>query len=204
VIELSPGTGGGASVSFSQTDLLGVYTAVAVYPEASPTPEPTATPSAAPSASSSPSASSAASAAGSPTPGPTSPPSDPNAPKRFAVDLFDPAESNIAPGSASEIEALGGGVPATPGPSGSGDAATPSPAPSGSPAASGATGAGSAADRPPARDELWVPIVLIALAVLLAEWIVYQRDAVTRLWRGLRTRLGRGAPAPTSGHGRDA
>ena len=204
VIELSPGTGGGASVSFSQTDLLGVYTAVAVYPEATPTPEPTATPSAAPSASSSPSASPAASAAGSPTPSPTTPPSDPNAPKRFAVDLFDPAESNIAPGSASGIEALGGGVPATPGPSGSGAAATPSPAPSGSPAASGATGAGSAADRPPARDELWVPIVLIALAVLLAEWIVYQRDAVTRLWRGLRMRLGRGAPAPTSGHTRDA
>jgi len=210
VVELVPGTGGGASVSFSQTDLLGVYTAVAVYPEPTPTPASTATPSAAPTASGgpSPSASPTPAAGVSPTPGPTAPPADPNAPKRFAVDLFDPAESNIAPGSASEIEALGGGVPATPGPSGSGTAGA-SPAPSGSPAASGAAGAGSgqgtAADRPPARDELWVPIVLVALLVLLAEWVVYQRDAVTRLWRGLRTRLGRGgggAPAPTRGQGR--
>ena len=68
----------------------------------------------------------------------------------------------------------------------------------------GGAGAGTTADRPPARDELWVPIVLIAIAVLLAEWIVYQRDAVTRLWRGLRTRLGRGEAAPTGGPGRGA
>ncbi|MCI0583125.1 MAG: BatA and WFA domain-containing protein, partial [Chloroflexi bacterium] len=110
VVELVPGTGGGASLSFSQTDLLGVYTAVAVFPDATPTPAPTATPSAAPSAAASPSASPAASAGGSPTPGPTAAPLDPDAPKRFAVDLFDPAESNIAPGSAAEIEGLGGGV----------------------------------------------------------------------------------------------
>jgi hypothetical protein len=42
-----------------------------------------------------------------------------------------------------------------------------------------------------ARDELWVPIVLAVIAMLLLEWLVYHRDAVTRLWRGLR---GRGAP----------
>ena len=49
-----------------------------------------------------------------------------------------------------------------------------------------------------------MPIVLIALAVLLAEWIVYQRDAVTRLWRGLRGRLGRAEATPTGGPGRGA
>ncbi len=35
---------------------------------------------------------------------------------------------------------------------------------------------------------------LIVLAVLLAEWLVYHRDAVTRLWRGLRR-----APASVPG-----
>ena len=53
------------------------------------------------------------------------------------------------------------------------------------PGASGAPGAG-AAQQPGARDELWVVIVLIVLFVLLAEWLVYHRDAVTRLWRGIR------------------
>jgi hypothetical protein len=184
VVELSPGTAGGASVLFSQTDQLGVYTAVPVYPKATPTPAPTATPTAAPSGSAGASATPAASPGGSPTPVPTAPPSDPSAPNRFAVELFDPAESNIAPGSAAAIEALGGGTGSS------------------SPAASGGGAAGATTDRPPARDELWVPIVLIALAVLFAEWIVYQRDAVTRLWRGLRTRLGRGEAASTGGHGR--
>jgi len=102
-----------------------------------------------------------------------------------------------------EAASLGGGPgSATPAPSGSAAAATATPAPTGSPAASGGAGAGTTADRPPARDELWVPIVLIAIAVLLAEWIVYQRDAVTRLWRGFRSRLGRGEAAPPSGTGR--
>jgi hypothetical protein len=39
-----------------------------------------------------------------------------------------------------------------------------------------------------ARDEVWVVVVLIVIAVLLVEWLVYHRDAVTRLWRGLRSR----------------
>ena len=203
VIELSPGTAGGATVSFSQTDQLGVYTAVPVFPDATPTPGPTTSASATPAGSGAASPSPSASAGGSPTPVPTAPPSDPNAPNRFAVDLFDPGESNIAPGSAEAIEALGGGPgSASPAPSGSAAPATATPAPTGSPTASGGTGAGTTADRPPARDELWVPIVLIAIAVLLAEWIVYQRDAVTRLWRGFRSRLGRGEAAPTSGTGR--
>jgi hypothetical protein len=110
---------------------------------------------------------------------------DPNAPVRFAVDLFDVNESDIAPGSPSSITALGrqSGAPATPGPSaGSSPAASVEPAPSG--AAGGVTGE----ERPAARDELWVLIVLVVLVVLLAEWLVYHRDAVTRLWRGLRRR----------------
>ncbi len=205
VVELTPGTAGGASVSFSQTDQLGVYTAVAVFPEGTATPGPTPTPTATPSGSAATLPSPAASAGGSPTPGATAPPADPNAPSRFAVDLFDPGESNIAPGSAAAIEALGSGGPegsASPGPSasGSGSAVPASDVPSGSPSAS-AGGAGSTTDRPPAHDELWVPIVLLVLAVLLAEWIVYQRDAVTRLWRGFRARLAQGDAAPTSGRG---
>ncbi|HSO28767.1 MAG TPA: VWA domain-containing protein [Candidatus Sulfomarinibacteraceae bacterium] len=190
VVELAPGTDGAASVLFSQTDQLGVYSAVARYAE--PTPIAVASPTAGGSASPSP-------AAGrSPTPVPTAPPADPDAPVRFAVDLFDPAESNIAPGSAAAIEALGGlGTAASPAPSGS---AAPTASPSGS-----GSGAGAATDdRPPARDELWVPIVLLVLVVLLAEWLVYQRDAVMRLWRGLRARLGRGEPAPAAGPGRGA
>ncbi len=200
VVELLPGTSGGASVSFSQTDELGVYTAVPVYPDATATPAGTATPSLAPTGSAG--ATPAASTGGSPTPVPTAPPADPNAPSRFAVDLFDPSESNIAPGSAAAIEALGGAAgAASPAPSESG-AASASPGAAGSPTATGAGAAGAAANRPPARDELWVPIVLLVLVILLAEWVVYQRDAVTRLWRGLRARLGRAEPAPTGGPGR--
>jgi hypothetical protein len=52
--------------------------------------------------------------------------------------------------------------------------------------------AAAADSRPPARDELWVPILLIVLVALCVEWAVYQRDAVIRLWRSLNARLGRG------------
>ena len=193
-IELAPGTEGGTSVSFSQTDQLGVYSASPVYPQATPGPSATAAPSATatPSASASPSSS----PGGSPTPVPTGGPIDPNAPQRFAVDLFDPDESTIAPGSAAAIEALGLAAGASGGPSAS-PTASGSPEPSGSPAASAqpspVTGGGTTAEpRPPARDELWVPIVLLVLLILVAEWLVYQRDAVLRLWRGATTRLGRG------------
>ena len=184
-IDLVPGTLGGGSVTFSQTDQVGVYTAVAIRPTATATPEPTATSSASPG----PSATTGSSAGASPTPVPTPPLADPNAPVQFAVDLFDPAESNIAPGSAAAIVALGGGTGASPGASGSA-APTTSPAnsPGATPAPSGA--AGGSTDRPAARDELWVPIVLLVLAVLMAEWLVYQRDAATRLWREFRRRFG--------------
>src|SRR4029077_880991 len=121
-------------------------------------------------------------------------PADPNAPARFAVDLFDPAESNIAPGSPAAIEALGGGGSgaaagsASPGPS-----ASASTTPVASPSPSAPAGA-AAAERPNARDEVWVRIGLIVLFVRMAAWLVSQRDAVLRLWRGFRARLaGRGS-----------
>jgi len=99
----------------------------------------------------------------SPASSPTSPPVDPTAPTRFAVDLFDVGESTIAPGSAAAIEALG----------------------------TGSTGGAVPADRPSARDELWAPLLLIVLAILLVEWAVYERDALARFRRGLPERLGR-------------
>ncbi len=195
-VELVPATVGAASVAFSQTDLLGIYSVVATYPDATPgpsgglpsvlvTPRPTgsATPaSLAPGAS--------------PTPVPTAPPVNPNAPVQFAVDLFDPSESNIAPGSPADIASLGRTPGSSAGPGASGDP-TPGPtlAPGATlqPGASPVTGAGGTGDeRPVARDELWVLVVLIVLAVLMAEWLVYHRDAVTRLWRGLRQTPGAG------------
>jgi hypothetical protein len=179
-VEIAPGTLGGASVTFTQTDQLGVYTVTPVgMPEASPSASAAATPSPGPTPR--PSGSAAATAAPSETPRS----SDPSAPIRFAVDLFDVAESNIAPGSADALTALGGGDDAQPSASPGGSDAAPSP----SPAVTGV----APADRPPARDELWVPILLLVLAVLLVEWAVYQRDALTRLWRGIGSRLRRPA-----------
>jgi len=180
---------GAASVSFSATDQLGVYAATPIGTAA------TAGPSGASPAGASPSGSTSSTGSGavpSPTaqgsPGPSLPPANPGGPIRFAVDLFDPGESDIAPGSAAAISALGTSADQSPGPGASG-ASTASPAigPSAGPGESGTPGAAATGEpRRPARDELWVPIVLIALAVLTIEWLVYQRDAVTRLWRGIR------------------
>ena len=189
-VELVPGTLGGSSVSLSQTDQLGVYTATATFPKATPTPPPS--PTVAPGLTPGPSASTTPTAGTPASPVPTAPPADPNAPARFAVDLFNAAESNIAPGSPGAIEALGGGAAASGGPTGSpGASSTGSPSGAASPVPSGSP-AGAASQRPPARDEFWVPIVLLVLLVLMAEWLVYQRDAVLRLWRGFRGRLARG------------
>jgi hypothetical protein len=112
---------------------------------------------------------------------------------RFAVDLFDPGESNIAPGSVADLVALG----RAPGSSGAPATAVPTPGASDEPGASGAAGgtggtgggAGTGAPTTPstARDELWVLVVLVVIGFLLVEWLVYHRDAVTRLWRGLRS-----------------
>lgn len=123
--------------------------------------------------------------AGSPAASPTATPSgsasaspspimvDPSAPVQFAVDLFDIDESTIAPGSAAALARLG------------------------SAATGGAGGAGNA--RPPARDDLWVPLAAIALAFLVLEAAVFQRDALVRIRRrlghGLKRRPSAGAPA---------
>jgi Ca-activated chloride channel homolog len=196
IVELAPATAGAASVAFSQTDQLGVYSAAAVFPNATPGPSGATNPS--PIATARPSAGSSAPPAtlapgASATPVPTAPPLDPNAPVRFAVDLFDPSESDIAPGSPSAIVALGRTAGASVAP---GSSATPGPTGTVAPGASAAPVGGVAGTPPIARDELWVMIVLIVLAVLLIEWLVYHRDAVTRLWRGIRR-----APPATSGAG---
>jgi hypothetical protein len=198
-VELAPATAGAASVAFSQTDLLGVYAARAVFPAPTTGPSggaPTLAPSASPPASGPP-ASLAPGA--SPSPVPTAPPIDPNAPVRFAVDLFDLGESDIAPGSPSSITALGPQPGASQSP-GASPAATPDSTPE--PGASAVPGGGVAEERPAARDELWVLIVLVVLVVLLAEWLVYHRDAVTRLWRGVRRAPTPAGGAPPSGRSR--
>ena len=167
-----PAPDGASTVSFSQTDELGVYVATPIGPSASAAS--TAIPSAGVS------------------PGASGPAPIPGGPVKFAVDLFDPSESDIAPGSPSSIEALGGQAATSPGPGASGaSTATPSAVPGAT--AAPVTGSGRTQEpRQPARDELWVPIVLVALIVLSVEWLVYHRDAVTRLWRSVRRRQ----PAP--------
>jgi len=172
-VELAPGTPGAAAVTFTQTDLVGVYSAQPVRPPASLDPSASAAPSASPSAAPSASANPSASAA------PTAPPVDPDAPIRFAVDLFDVDESTIAPGSVAAIEALGR-----------------APTPSASPGTGGSGSGASASERQPARDELWGPILLVALVLLCVEWAVYQRDALLRGWRTLSARL---RPRPGEG-----
>jgi Ca-activated chloride channel homolog len=165
-VELMPGAAAGTTVTYTQTDQLGVYTA---------------TPIAAPSPSGGPTGSAGPSAAPSPTGSATGSPGaggglgqgvDPSAPIRFAVDLFDVDESAIAPGSDQALVALGRAA---------------------SSAAPGASLAPGAADpvaaRPNARDELWLPIVLAILVALCVEWALYHRDAVLRSWRALTGRL---------------
>lgn len=186
-IELAPGTIGGTTISFSQTDQLGIYTVVATFPDPTPTPAPSGSPGGGPTATPGSSATPSASSGGSPTPVPTAPPVDPGAPFRFAVDLFDAGESDIAPGSPSAIAALGRDPSASPTPGATLD-------PSAGPSPSTVPGGVTPGPKPPARDELWVPIVLLVLVLLMVEWLVYQRDAVTRLWRGVRARVGRGEP----------
>jgi Ca-activated chloride channel homolog len=163
VDELIAPTPESVSVTFARTELLGVYTIrPMVDPDASPAPSPGSSPS--PGASPSPAASASPGAGGSGT-DPTPPAWDPSQPVRFAVAMLDVDESNIAPGSVAAIERLG----------------TARPAPG--------TGGSVADERPPARDELWIPIVLIALALLTVEWLVYERDTVARFRRGLLARF---------------
>jgi Ca-activated chloride channel homolog len=173
-VDLAPGTAGGLTVTFTQTDQLGVYTATPIFPPAA---------SAGPSAGSSAAPSTSPRASGSPSPGSSGSPggvgADPTAPIRFAVDLFDVNESAIAPGANRVLEDLG--------------RARPAPGASGAPTG----GVDAAADRPAARDELWIPLVLLVLVGLCIEWTLYHRDAVLRAWRGLTGRLRRPAGSGT-------
>jgi hypothetical protein len=101
----------------------------------------------------------------SPGASPTFRPADPDAPVRFAVGLLDVDESRIAPGDPARLQALGRAA--------AGGGAVPN------------------EPRPNARDELWIPIVLLALLVLTIEWLVYERDTLARLRRGVAERLRR-------------
>jgi hypothetical protein len=114
---------------------------------------------------------SAAATAGAASPGssPAFRPADPDAPVHFAVSLLDVDESRIAPGDTSKLQAMG--------------------APVANPGAGGTPGEES---RPNARDEIWIPILLVALAVLTIEWLVYERDTLARFRRGVVSRLRRG------------
>ena len=202
-VDLAPAIPGAASVAFSQTDLLGVYSAVAVFP--APTAGPSSSPTASPGPTGTPGPTPTLAPGATPTPVPTAPPIDPNAPVRFAVDLFEPAESNVAPGSAATLVALGRdpNASATPGASGSGSPEpTSQPGASGEPGASAIPGGGTATERPVARDELWTLVVLVVVGFLIAEWLVYHRDAVTRLWRGFRRSPAPAGPASGTGRGR--
>ncbi len=102
VVELVPGTPGGASVTFSGTDLPGVYVVTPHLAEAA-SPGPAVA-----------------------LPRPSARPTDPAVPSRFAVALFDVNESTIAPGSAATIEALGAASATSPAP-GAGATATERP-----------------------------------------------------------------------------
>jgi hypothetical protein len=164
-VELLPSAGGGSRVTFVGTETPGIYTV---------------TPIASAATTSSGSVGSGTTPTGEPTPIGASPntggaspgasplPDDPLTPVRFAVDLFDVEESSIAPGSAASIEALGTSAPAP----GAGEGET---------------------ERPTTRDELWIPIVLVVLLVLAAEWALYHRDALVRIRRSLAARFGRRA-----------
>jgi Ca-activated chloride channel family protein len=183
-VDLIPGTAGGLSVTYTQTDQLGIYVAT---PIAAPAPSGSPGTSSRPSPSVGPAGSSSPSGAV-PTAGPGGSQgqgADPTAPIRFAVDLFDVDESAIAPGPNRVLEDLG--------------RARPVAGASGVPGASGGLGnaADPAATRPNARDELWIPIVLIVLVGLCIEWSLYHRDAVLRAWRGLRGRLRRAERSQT-------
>lgn len=170
VVDLVPGTPDATTVTFTATDLPGIYVATPrLAASASPGPSGRGLASSArPTTAASPGAGGPVGSAA-----PSAPPIDPYAPVRFAVDLFDVNESTIAPGSAANIEALGI-------------------------APSASTEPGSAAvtpttERSTTRDELWVLIVLVVLFALCVEWAVYHRDTLIRLRRGLGARLGRGA-----------
>jgi hypothetical protein len=96
VQELVPSTENGVIVTYSATELPGVYTVTPVL-AAEPTPDPSA-PSPRPSPTPNPSPSGS---------GVVAPAEDPSLPTKFVVALFDVRESTITPGAARGLEALG-------------------------------------------------------------------------------------------------
>lgn len=176
VDELVATPGAGPALTFSRTELLGVYTVTPVFPDGAGT-----SPSPAPSATNAPSA---PAASGDPS-APGVAPTDPSGVVRFAVDLFDVDESTIAPGAPAAIERLGAPRDG------------PGASPGASPGAGGASGEAEA--RPAARDELWIPVVVAVLAFLLLEWAVYERDTLARFRRALAARLSRPPAAGRAG-----
>jgi Ca-activated chloride channel homolog len=151
VREVTPGATGASSVAFVDTRQLGIYRVEEIRSaDGATAPSPAA--SLAPSAAAGDGEAPAAAGDGT---------------TRFAVDLFSKSESNIAPGDASRLEALGN-------------------------AASGAVVAEGVA-----RDEWWPPLVALVLAILLAEWALYERDGARRIWAAVRGGLRR--PAAASG-----
>ncbi len=158
-LNLAPSVTGGATATFASTEQLGVYT-VAPLGLASAGPGPGASPGGS-VPNGSPTVGPAATPAGSPSLSPLV--VDPSAPVQFAVDLFDADESTIAPGSGAALERLGSAI------TGGRD--------------------GAAHGRPPARNDLWVPLAALALALLVLEAFAFQRDALVRI----RRRLGSGA-----------
>jgi Ca-activated chloride channel homolog len=89
----------------------------------------------------------------------------PAGPKLFAVDLFAAGESNINPGDPAALTALGSDQPV------------------------------DQASLGLARDDWWPPLVLIVLAALMVEWLVYERDGGRRIWNGVRSGLRGGRPS---------
>jgi hypothetical protein len=150
VEQLAPGATGASSVTFVNTRQLGVY-------RAEITPAPSASPSGSPVASPTPSPAPSSAASGSPDGLPTT--GTPDEPLLFAVDLFAPNESNLAPGDGSRLVALGTATPPAPGEAGT------------------------------ARDEFWPLLVVLALVFLAAEWLVYERDGARRIGRAVRGAL---------------
>ena len=104
-------------------------------------------------------------------PGAHLPTAEAGTPSRSAVDLLDVDESVIAPGDPARLTASG----------------------------RARTRRGRRhRRRPNARDELWIPIVLVALVLLTIEGLVYERDTLARLRRAVAARLGRSRPSGRS------
>jgi Ca-activated chloride channel family protein len=81
----------------------------------------------------------------------------------FAVDLFSPQESDVRPADSLPLAGSAGGA---------------------------GEREGAAAQQ--ARHEWWRALAFAALAALVAEWLIYQRATLARLWAGARSLLRRG------------